>query len=364
MIRKFISILMLNLFLACAGLGQSVQAPQAGPTTAFSYQGRLMDGAVPAAANYDFQFALFDQLSGGTQQGATLTKSAVPVTNGIFTVTLDFGNQFPGADRFLDIMVKKSSDPTYSPLTPRQPITTSPYSIRTLGAGAADSLAAACVGCVTDANVGSGISYSKLSGAPTSLPPNGAAGGDLTGSTYPNPVIANIAITSAKIAPNAVTVAKLPAGATSTTFLRGDGTWATPAASQTDMFNVVGTCPNNATVFFGLSGTGTVFSSAALPNDARGTVMGYSGTATGLFLRGFERTGGVGTNNVTIQVYKNNALQMSATLVANTANAYFTASNTANTFTFSAGDNISYVMTQSNPAPIIVEISVTLVVVH
>jgi hypothetical protein len=220
------------------------------------------------------------------------------------------------------------------------------------------------VGCVTDANVGSGISYSKLSGAPTSLPPNGAAGGDLTGSTYPNPVIANNAITSAKIAPNAVTVAKLPAGATSTTFLRGDGTWATPAASQTDMFNVTGTCPNNATVFFGLSGTGTVFSTAALPNDARGTVMGYSGTATGLFIRGYDRSG-AGTNNVTIKVYKNNVLQtMTATIAANAAGGYFTASNTVNTFTFSANDNISYVMTQDNPAPIIVEISVTLVVAH
>ncbi len=41
--------------------------------------------------------------------------------------------------------------------------------------------------------------------------------------------IANNAVTTTKINDNAVTIAKLPTGATGTTFLRGDGTWQTPA---------------------------------------------------------------------------------------------------------------------------------------
>jgi hypothetical protein len=79
--------------------GASVDAQ----TTEFTYQGSLKDGANASNGSYDFEFRLFDALAGGAQLGPTLPRNGVAVSNGIFGVTLDFGNQFPGADRFLEM---------------------------------------------------------------------------------------------------------------------------------------------------------------------------------------------------------------------------------------------------------------------
>src|SRR2546425_6704237 len=109
-------------------------------TTAFTYQGRLTDGGTPANGNYDLQFALWDSLGGGSQIGATQPLPAVQVSGGVFMVTLDFGaNAFPGANRFLEISARHPSDPSYTTLSPRQPITSTPYAVRSGRATLADS---------------------------------------------------------------------------------------------------------------------------------------------------------------------------------------------------------------------------------
>lgn len=100
--------------------------------TAFSYQGRLTDGALAANGPYDLQFGLFDGSTGGTQIGAALEKGSVPVAKGLFTVELDFGDSaFNGDARWLEIGVRPggSADP-YTILSPRQKLNPTPYAMR------------------------------------------------------------------------------------------------------------------------------------------------------------------------------------------------------------------------------------------
>jgi hypothetical protein len=132
-------------------------------TTAFTYQGKLLESGNPANGQRDFQFKLFDALNGGAQQGATLTLNSVAVSNGIFTVNLDFGSNFPGANRFLEINVKLTGDPAYTTLAPRQPVTSTPYSVRSLAATTADGLSVTCINCVTSSQIQS-VQGSQVTG--------------------------------------------------------------------------------------------------------------------------------------------------------------------------------------------------------
>jgi hypothetical protein len=111
--------------------------------TAFSYQGRLQDSGANANSNYDFQFTLWDALNGGTQQPqptpVTVTKSGVAVANGVFTVHLDFGaTSFPGADRWLETSVRLAGGGAFTVLSPRQPITSTPYAVRSASSSSSD----------------------------------------------------------------------------------------------------------------------------------------------------------------------------------------------------------------------------------
>jgi hypothetical protein len=163
-------------------------------STAFTYQGRLQDAGTNANGSYDFQFTLWDALSGGTQQPSpvTVTKTGVSVANGVFTVQLDFGaSAFPGADRWLETSVRLAGGGTFTVLSPRQPITSTPYAIRSASAASADSLP------VTAVPAGSGNyiqnSTSQQVSSNFNVSGNGTAGGTLSGNVVNTSTQYNIA---------------------------------------------------------------------------------------------------------------------------------------------------------------------------
>src|SRR5437870_4433843 len=103
-------------------------------STAFTYQGRLKSGGSPADGSFNMVFKLWNDptLSApGNQVGVTIAPGSVPVTNGLFTVSLDFpGGIFPassvfdGNKRWLDITVDGTT------LMPRQELTATAYALR------------------------------------------------------------------------------------------------------------------------------------------------------------------------------------------------------------------------------------------
>src|ERR1035441_8778373 len=106
--------------------------------TAFTYQGRLDGGGSPVTGRYDFTNALYDASSGGAQAGSTITLTAVPVTNGLFTVILDFGaGVFNGTTHWLQIGVRTNGGAAFTGLSPRQELTPTPYAIFAESANAA-----------------------------------------------------------------------------------------------------------------------------------------------------------------------------------------------------------------------------------
>jgi hypothetical protein len=127
--RLLTAIIAAALAPAAAALAQPVG-------TTFTYQGVLKDNGGPANGTYDLSFNLFDAATGGNQFGTTNCYDGVIVTNGLFTVTLSFGNVFSsGQTRWLEISARADTTPgncgtgSFSILGPRQELTGTPTSI-------------------------------------------------------------------------------------------------------------------------------------------------------------------------------------------------------------------------------------------
>jgi hypothetical protein len=141
------------VFITLACLAGVHQAPAQG--TAFTYQGQLNAGGSPANGSFDLAFSLFDTVTGGTAGAGPITNSATVVSNGLFTVTLDFGaGVFTGVNYWLDISVSPAGSNAFTELTPRQPLTATPYALYSPNAGsAANAATAGTIGGVASGNV-------------------------------------------------------------------------------------------------------------------------------------------------------------------------------------------------------------------
>lgn len=108
-----------------------INTPGTDVSSVFTYQGSLTDGSNPANDTYDFRFWLHDAETGGNQIGQNVTNENVMVSDGLFTTTLDFGqNAFNGQARWLEIGVRAGdSTGNFTRLSPRQALTAAPYAL-------------------------------------------------------------------------------------------------------------------------------------------------------------------------------------------------------------------------------------------
>ena len=243
-----ISVLLL-VFMVCA-------SAVVGQTTAFSYQGRLTDGGAPANGTYDLQFTLYNASS--TAIPSPLVREDVTVTNGIFTVQLDFGASVftNGQASTLEIGVRPgTATGAFTILSPRQPITATPYAIQTLNASQLGGVDASQY-LQTNGN-GSGLTNLNAGNITTGTLNNARLG------LIPTANLADSAVTAPKIASGQV-VKSLNTLKDDVTLAAGSNITITPAGNTLTIASTSG----------GVGGSGTT---STIPVWSAGATLGNSG---------------------------------------------------------------------------------------
>jgi hypothetical protein len=99
-------------------------------STAFTYQGRLNQNGQPATGQYDLWFRLYTGADSIFTVGSPIALENVPVEDGLFTVTLDFGAAFDGNERWLSVGVRPGVQVgAYTMLSPRQELAATPHAV-------------------------------------------------------------------------------------------------------------------------------------------------------------------------------------------------------------------------------------------
>lgn len=177
-----LALLLVTVFI----LTMSAQAQ----TAAFTYQGRLTDGANQSpTATYDIKFDLYDMDVDGTLIGS-VTNTAVFVNSGVFTTTLNFGAAaFDGSARYLEISIRPAGSPaTRTVLQPRQRITSTPYATQSNKATTAKDFSGSLTGDVTGTQTATVVS--TVGGETAASVASGAQiANAATGANTPNAVV-------------------------------------------------------------------------------------------------------------------------------------------------------------------------------
>ena len=109
--------------------GPALAAPAG---SAFTYQGKLTSAGAPVSATCALSLSLWDAATAGGFLNSN-TFNTVPISGGLFTVQLDYGaSPFIGEARWLETAVKCAGDVNYVTLSPRTPLTASPYALYSL----------------------------------------------------------------------------------------------------------------------------------------------------------------------------------------------------------------------------------------
>ncbi len=186
----------------------------------FTYQGTLSESGAPADGSYDFLFKLYD---GSDPNTATLKGSAVPVddlpvSDGVFTATIDPGILFDGTPLWLEVSVRPgNSTGGYTQLLPLQAITAAPEAQVSLSV-VADAIGSAQIadGSIANADLASGsvttIKLANQSVTTARLADDSVTTAKLVDGNVTAAKLASDAVDSSKVADGSITDADLAGG--------------------------------------------------------------------------------------------------------------------------------------------------------
>jgi len=105
--------------------------------SSFAYQGRVRKDGFLINGPVDLRFSLWTAVNGGSQVGPQEERGGVIVDKGLFAVTLNFGPEaFSGDPRWIQLEVRHpAGSGTWTIVSPRQPMTATPYSLFSLAGG-------------------------------------------------------------------------------------------------------------------------------------------------------------------------------------------------------------------------------------